>query len=293
MSSNGKFRVDRRTFDDWTAEEKPWCALALWIYMIGRAQFKRTPITYRHHSFFLDRGQFVTSESHLCKAAGWTRKRLRIFLSRCQKDGKIVSAGTWNGTVITIVNYDKWQSPVSTKGPTSTQLQPSVTPSVGPKGPTKGPTSTQLQPSVTPSVGPASRTTEYLMSLVSKKDKEKDFSFHSGEQPTQKQKADQEPKHAKIDDVWQANQARPEPGPEPSLVHSYIPKANHEGLGQLHKRMIAAAGTRCEHCSFNGGYEQGGHCTSQVLWDKDRWKAISTGLPAVCLAVITGTGGEV
>lgn len=103
------------------------------------------------------------------------------------------------------------------------------------------------------------------------KEKDSKPSLHFEKQPTQEKEPDQ----------------------EPDLVRSYIPRANHETLGNLHKRMMAAAAGTCKTCSFNGGYAQGGHCTSQVVWDRDRWKAISTGLPAVCLAVITGTGGEV
>lgn len=133
---------------------------------------------------------------------------------------------------------------------------------------------------------------------LKKREKERKALFSQPkEQPAQNQ--DKKPKHASIDDAWQANQARPEPGPEPEpvvrLVHSYIPKANHETLGQLHRRMLAAAGS-CKGCRFNGGYEEGGHCTAQAIWDKDNWRAIFPGIPASCLKTMmapAGTGGKV
>lgn len=132
MSSSGQFHVDRGIFYDWTAEDRPWCSLALWLYIISRGQYKDTTVTYLGHQFSLSRGQLVTSASHLCKVAGWTRQRLRTFLLRCVKDGKITMTGGKKGTVLTILNYDKWQSPhfnlerVFDEQPT---LQPTLQPS--------------------------------------------------------------------------------------------------------------------------------------------------------------------
>jgi hypothetical protein len=166
-----------------------------------------------------------------------------------------------------------------------------------------------MSANVTPLMS-ANVTPELISTLELKREREKErkalFS-QPKEQPAQeKDQANQEPnrpkairQHAKIDDVWQQNELRPEPGPEPELVggtvRSYIPHANHETLGQLHKRLIAAAGD-CKGCRFNGGYEQGGHCTAQFIWDKDRWRALSEGMPQSCLKLLTappGTGGKV
>lgn len=180
MSSSGCFQVDRGIFYDWTADDKPWCALVVWVYIISRGQYQDTAVTYHGREFKLMRGQCILSEAHLCRMSGWTRKRLRVFLARCQKENQIALVSTPMGTVFTIVNYDKWQSPRAgfervfdegptkgpTKGPTLTQ---STTDDIANQGPTRGPTK-----------GPTSiEGTKYLRSLVFKKDKEGDSSKKS------------------------------------------------------------------------------------------------------------------
>lgn len=112
MSSSGQFHIDRGIFFDSLADDRPWCSIAMWIYLISRAQFKPTSLTFRGHHFDLERGQLTTTLNQLCDVAGWTKKRLRIFLAKCVKDGKITTQGLPRAVIISIVNYDKWQAPV-------------------------------------------------------------------------------------------------------------------------------------------------------------------------------------
>lgn len=252
---------------------------------------------YGGRTYHLQPGQFVYTRADLIQRCGrgCSDKVVR------QTIDKLIENATWaneraderaNGpSLITFINWSMYQRPYGQRANERANERAG-------RGPTEG---TQTQ----------SGTDGFLSNKVvtrfkeEKREEEERKALFSQpkEQPAQKKEPDQEPKrtpkHAKIDDVWQANQARPEPGPEPEpvvrLVRSYIPKANHETLGQLHKRLIAAAGS-CKGCRFNGGYEEGGHCTAQAIWDKDNWRAIFPGIPASCLKTMmapAGTRGKV
>lgn len=65
----------------------------------------------------IKRGQFVTSLASLAKETGFTIRQTRTALEHLQMTGEVTSLSTPQYRIITVNNYDKYQS--ATKQPTS------------------------------------------------------------------------------------------------------------------------------------------------------------------------------
>lgn len=272
-----------------TFSELTFLQRSVFFQMLLMAARMEYDCIYGGHTYHLQPGQFVISLRDLAATCGkdCSLKIVRDTISKLAAAQTLTQfraqSRAQSPSLITFINWSVYQRPLRERAQSRAHHRAQL-------GHTGG-----IQPLMNSGQNAALEGSKKVGRKERVLEKETKPSFFPTDQPAQKkEQPDQEPKHAKIDDLWQQKQARPEPGPEPSLVHSYIPKANHEGLGQLHKRMIAAAGS-CKGCQFNGDYAVPGHCTAQFIWDKDRWRAISTGLPTSCLEVLAappGTGGE-
>ena len=85
--------------------------------LIMRASWKPCRVGHRSGEVLLERGQFILSVRDFAEIWGWSKSKADRFLQRLEKDSMIVRswdrAGTPYGTgasVITICNYDKFQT---------------------------------------------------------------------------------------------------------------------------------------------------------------------------------------
>lgn len=142
-------------------KREPWPPMAVWLWMVAQAAHK--PHSLRVHGFGLNatikvrRGQLVLAQRRLAEVANWTRKQVRAFYlrleqagmitidtgeARCDENGQLSLAvesadrgpreGPNKVTVLTICNYDKYQSTPEPKGPKAESA----------RGPRRGPEST-------------------------------------------------------------------------------------------------------------------------------------------------------
>lgn len=92
----------KRTFSDWEA----------WIDLIQSARFE--PNVGVHNvgvaSIELHRGQLVGSVRYLAQRWTWGERKVRVFLSYLRKNGMVETETVSGHTVITLVNYDKYNS---------------------------------------------------------------------------------------------------------------------------------------------------------------------------------------
>ena len=99
------FIVIDRKIEEWRWWGCP-SATALWLHLLVKANWK-------HGYFFgkdVERGSLITSYRHLADETGLSENTVRRYLIAFKKDGMIELKPTNKYTMITIVNYDKYQS---------------------------------------------------------------------------------------------------------------------------------------------------------------------------------------
>jgi len=92
----------------------------LFIHLILKANHKDN----RYKGRLVKRGTLLTGRSILSKEVGLSEQQVRTSLSKLKSTNEITIESTKQGTVIEIVNYDKYQSStneITTKQPTSNQ----------------------------------------------------------------------------------------------------------------------------------------------------------------------------
>ena len=115
MAAKGFIKVYRDIEDDpiWSSSE-PFCKRAAWIDLILMANHADKTIYIGNQSITIKRGQKFTSIRKLAERWHWGEKRTLAFIRLLETDGKIYRTKTMNATLLTLVEYDKTQSPGNT-----------------------------------------------------------------------------------------------------------------------------------------------------------------------------------
>lgn len=85
------------------------CAL-IWIYLIGWANVQDSKCKFGGKQITLTRGQLLTSVAELTKATGFGRQTIRRCLAYLEKNEKINQQTNQHGTLVTVINYETYQS---------------------------------------------------------------------------------------------------------------------------------------------------------------------------------------
>jgi len=91
--------------------------LAVWLLLISWANFKDGKTKLKRQKILLKRGQLVTSEREIAKQLGFSKTSVRRCLSYFEENEKIRPQAGPHGTIITILNYDKYQPQEGLTGP--------------------------------------------------------------------------------------------------------------------------------------------------------------------------------
>lgn len=96
-------------------KREPFCKAAAWAWLIGEAAFEPKQVKAGGKIIDLQRGQLTHSLRFMAEAWGWQRDRCRRFLKElshaAMTDTVTATGGATGQMVITICNYDKYQSP--------------------------------------------------------------------------------------------------------------------------------------------------------------------------------------
>jgi hypothetical protein len=90
----------------------PYDRRSAWLWLLANAAWKARRINHKGKPLQLERGQVLAGRRHLAETWGWGEKQVRNFLEML-RDQKMIEGGQSNGhfaNVITICNYDKYQS---------------------------------------------------------------------------------------------------------------------------------------------------------------------------------------
>jgi hypothetical protein len=89
---------------------KPYSWGQAWVDLIANAKYQDEYETSRNRSFKVKRGQLLTSISKLSERWGWHKKSVINYLAVLKRKKKIRVKQDNYGSLITIVNYDKYQN---------------------------------------------------------------------------------------------------------------------------------------------------------------------------------------
>ena len=114
MKNRGWVKLWRDQFNHWVSK-KPFCDGYVWCYLYSRANHKKGIVNFRNQYIEIERGQFLTSKLKLQEKFGWTYKRVSAFLKALEKDKMCTIRTTNRFIVITIINYELYQSKENNK----------------------------------------------------------------------------------------------------------------------------------------------------------------------------------
>lgn len=87
-----------------------------WFWMVSRACWKPTRFDVAGRIITLERGQFCCSVRELAEAWGWSKSAVDRFLTRLKTETMIGTDAGTGKLVVTIRNYDKYQSQPNATG---------------------------------------------------------------------------------------------------------------------------------------------------------------------------------
>lgn len=90
--------------------DEPFSEREAWLWLLENATWKKTTRrTGQGGAVHLERGQIHVSFGALSASWKWSIKRVRGFLARLEKGAMVGTASDKRGTVLTIINYSKYQ----------------------------------------------------------------------------------------------------------------------------------------------------------------------------------------
>ena len=110
MSNKGWVKLHREQFGHWVSKNKePFCDGYAWCYLYANANHKKGIVNFRNEYIEVERGQLLRSKLQLQENFKWTRRHVENFLLALKNDEMITYRMTNRYTVITILNYEKYQ----------------------------------------------------------------------------------------------------------------------------------------------------------------------------------------
>jgi hypothetical protein len=84
--------------------------LKIWIYCLARANFEDKKIIFGAKTHEIKRGQFITSTAKTAQDCNMSVKQVRSRWGALKSASKLAITGTNKYSVISVINYDKYQS---------------------------------------------------------------------------------------------------------------------------------------------------------------------------------------
>lgn len=131
----GWISIDRSIQNHWLFKEKrTFSKFEAWIYLLMEANHSKAKVPIGNQIVTVERAQRLTSILTLSDLFNWSRFKVKTFLDLLESDGMLEVKTTSKYTLITIVNYDFYQSEQGRNQhqndikPTSKQHQSNINP---------------------------------------------------------------------------------------------------------------------------------------------------------------------
>lgn len=120
----GWVSIHRQLQNHWLWNDKPFSHGQAWIDMILLANHSENKFPLGKEIVTVETGSFITSELKLMDRWGWSKTKVRRFLSLLENDSMIVKKTDRKKTTITIVNYSDFQFSEPQTDPKKTNEEP-------------------------------------------------------------------------------------------------------------------------------------------------------------------------
>lgn len=108
---SGWISLYRQIQENWIWKVKePFDKRSAWIDLLLLVNHKKETILFDGSKLVVERGQHITSLEKLGNRWGWSRHKVSDFLNRLEQDGMLVQVRDNKKTLISIENYDKYQT---------------------------------------------------------------------------------------------------------------------------------------------------------------------------------------
>lgn len=117
----GWVSIHRQIQEHWLWKDKPFSYGQAWIDLILMANHTTNKFVLGSEIVTVPSGSFITSELKLAERWGWSKTKVRTFLTLLQNDSMIEKKSDHKKTTISIVNYSVFQESETTKKPQKDQ----------------------------------------------------------------------------------------------------------------------------------------------------------------------------
>ena len=120
----GWINIHRQIKENWIwKSEEPFDKRSAWIDLLLTVNHKNKKIPFENGFIEIERGQTLTSIKQLAGRWKWSRHKVSDFLDQLERDTMIVQVRDTRKTLVSIVNYDKYQAQVNNKDIVSDTLR--------------------------------------------------------------------------------------------------------------------------------------------------------------------------
>lgn len=115
MAAQGFIKIHRKIEEDeiWNSNE-PFDKRSAWIDLILQANHADKVIVIGNQAITIKRGQKFTSIQKLAERWHWGRTKTYEYIKLLETTGKVTRTRTLNGTLLTLIKYDDYQSRLNT-----------------------------------------------------------------------------------------------------------------------------------------------------------------------------------
>ena len=112
----GWINIHRQIKENWIwKSEEPFDKRSAWIDLLLTVNHKNKRIPFENGFIEIERGQTLTSIKQLAERWKWSRHKVSDFLDQLEQDTMIVQVRDTRKTLVSIVNYDKYQAHINNK----------------------------------------------------------------------------------------------------------------------------------------------------------------------------------
>jgi DNA replication protein DnaD len=113
--AGGWISIHRQIQNHWLWGDKPFSKGQAWIDLLLMANHEDSRFLLGNQIIEAKKGDVITSEVKLMKRWGWSKSKVRAFLSLLENDSMIVKKADTKKTTLNLVNYGVWQDSQTAK----------------------------------------------------------------------------------------------------------------------------------------------------------------------------------
>lgn len=112
----GWIKIYRQIRNHWIWKDKePFDKRSAWIDLLLSVNHKNKKIPFENDFIEIERGQTLTSIKQLAERWRWSRHKVSNYLNQLEQDTMIVQVRDTRKTLVSIVNYSKYQPALEEK----------------------------------------------------------------------------------------------------------------------------------------------------------------------------------